>query len=135
MKMFIILDMKKNKIDNFSLKIILLTSIDHIRSIDRDWFSFCYQWITKENHFSTSLEYKLISKLRRHYAFEARLNKCIQEYQLQIIYHFSLNRDSDNYFWQICALGKCQSRRNNQNAWECLFVRNSYPSPCGWIHR
>jgi hypothetical protein len=28
MKMFIILDMKKNKIDNFSLEIIVLTSID-----------------------------------------------------------------------------------------------------------
>jgi hypothetical protein len=27
-------DMKKNKIDNFSLKIIVLTSIDHLRSID-----------------------------------------------------------------------------------------------------
>ena len=36
MKMFIILDMKKIKIDNFSLKIIVLTSIDHLRSIDRD---------------------------------------------------------------------------------------------------
>ena len=48
------------------------------------------RWIPKENHFSTSLEYKLISKLRRNYAFEARLNKCIQEYQLQIIYHFNL---------------------------------------------
>ena len=36
MKMFIILDMKKNKIDHFSLKIIVLTSIDHLRSIDRD---------------------------------------------------------------------------------------------------
>jgi hypothetical protein len=29
MKMFIILDMKKNKIDNFSLKIIVLTSIEY----------------------------------------------------------------------------------------------------------
>jgi hypothetical protein len=28
MKLFIILDMKKNKIDHFSLKIIVLTSID-----------------------------------------------------------------------------------------------------------
>ena len=36
MKMFIILDMKKNKIDNFSLKIIVVTSIDHLRSIERD---------------------------------------------------------------------------------------------------
>jgi hypothetical protein len=36
MKMFIILDMKKNKIDNFSHKIIVLTSINHLRSIDRD---------------------------------------------------------------------------------------------------
>jgi hypothetical protein len=36
MKIFIILDMKKNKIDNFSLKMIVLTSIDHLRSIDRD---------------------------------------------------------------------------------------------------
>jgi hypothetical protein len=36
MKMFIILDMKKNKIDHFSLKIIVLTSIDHLRSIARD---------------------------------------------------------------------------------------------------
>jgi len=35
-----ILDMKKNKIDHFSLKIIVLTTIDHlqknVRSIDRD---------------------------------------------------------------------------------------------------
>jgi hypothetical protein len=36
MKMFIILDIKKNKIDHFSLNIIVLTSIDHLRSIDRD---------------------------------------------------------------------------------------------------
>jgi hypothetical protein len=36
MKIFIILDMKKIKIYNFSLKIIVLTSIDHLRSIDRD---------------------------------------------------------------------------------------------------
>ena len=36
MKMFIIFDMKKNKIDNFSLKIIVVTSIDHLRSIERD---------------------------------------------------------------------------------------------------
>ena len=51
MKIVIILDMKKNKIDIFSLKIIVLTSIEHLRSIDRAWFSFCYQWITKFRHF------------------------------------------------------------------------------------
>jgi hypothetical protein len=30
------LSFSKIKIDNFSLKIIVLTSIDHLRSIDRD---------------------------------------------------------------------------------------------------
>ena len=39
MKMFIILDMKKNKIDHFSLKIIVLTSIDYSRIIDRDGYN------------------------------------------------------------------------------------------------
>ena len=71
------------------------------------------------------------------------------------------HRDSDNYFWQICALGQWQSRRKYQKgnivlhtaffqnhnfiwslprnifyeiaiAREHIFVRNSYPSPCGW---
>jgi hypothetical protein len=32
-------------------------------------------------------------------------------------------------------LEQWQSRRKNQIARERIFVRNSYPSPCGWMHR
>jgi hypothetical protein len=35
----------------------------------------------------------------------------------------------------ITPLGQWQSRRKNQIARERIFVRNSYPSLCGWMHR
>ena len=35
----------------------------------------------------------------------------------------------------ITPLGQWQSRRKNQIARERIFVRNSYLSPCGWMHR
>jgi hypothetical protein len=35
----------------------------------------------------------------------------------------------------ITPLGQWQSRRKNLIAREHIFVRNSYLSPCGWIHR
>ena len=39
------------------------------------------------------------------------------------------------YCFFITPLRQWQSRRKNQIARECIFVRNSYLSPCGWIHR
>ena len=35
----------------------------------------------------------------------------------------------------ITPFGQWQSHRKNQIARERIFVRNSYPSPCGWMHR
>ena len=97
------------------------------------------RWIPKGNHFSTSLEYKLTSKLGRHSAFEVLYSKCCSfsvRYPLCIhdtynkqnhptvtlwsstSYHHSVNPEFNHLPYCTSVAFFCR----------CIFWKNTWPS-------